>query len=283
MSVADPVERTIFRSATLAVGEYCCRAPAGRATDEEATFAHEIVFPRSGVFVRRSSHGASVADANHVVFFTRGEPYTVAHPAAGGDHSTVLAVATSDLLDALGAYDEAARDDPETPFRVPHCLSTPRVALLHHRLLARARRGAEEIEMRELAFDLLDGVFGEAFGLAPAPARRHQRGVVEAIQVLLAERFREPLGLDDVARAVGYSPYHLSRLFTSVAGLPVHRYLTRLRLGAALERLADGERNITRLALELGFADHSHFATAFRLGLGMPPSAFRRSCEPRTS
>jgi AraC family transcriptional regulator len=273
-------ERHVYQSATLYVGEYCCHAPAGRSKHEETSVDHAIVFPRSGVYVRETSRGQTVADANHVVFFTRGEPYGVTHPVSGGDDSTVLSVCAPDLLDALGAHDEAARDAPDAPFRMRHCLSTPRAALLHFRLLSKARGGAGEIELRELAFDVLDEVFAAALGGAAArtEARSRRRDLVEATQVLLAERRHESLGLDDVARSVGCSPYHLSRLFRRETGLPIHRYLTRLRLGAALERLAGGERDITRLALELGFADHSHFTTSFRREFGIPPSAFRRAC-----
>jgi AraC family transcriptional regulator len=280
MSATLPEERVFYLGTTLYVGEYRCQAPAGRSRHEEATFEHEIVFPRSGVYVRETPRGQTVADANHVVFFTRGEAYTISHPVEGGDDSTVLRVGTLDLLDSAAAHDEAARDAPDDPFRARHCLRTPRASLLHFHLLNRARRGAPEIELRELAFDVLDEVFSGMCGGVPNRARAtsRQREVVEAAQVLLAECRHEPLGLDDVARAIGYSPYYLSRLFRRETGLPIHRYLTRLRLGAALERLAEGERDITRLALEMGFADHSHFTTSFRREFGVPPSAFRRGC-----
>jgi AraC-like DNA-binding protein len=273
-------ERHVYRSTTLYVGEYRCHAPAGRAKEEEISLEHAIVFPRSGVYVRKTSRGQTVADANHVVFFARGEAYTVTHPVGGGDESTILSVCPVDLLDALAAHDEAARDDPGEPFRLSHRLITPRTALLHFRLLNRARRGAPEIELREIAFDVLDDVFGAPRGCTASQPKvtSRQRELVEAVQILLAERRREPLGLDDVARSVGCSPYHLSRLFRRGTGLPIHRYLTRLRLGAALERLADGEPDITRLALEMGFADHSHFTTSFRREFGLPPSAFRGAC-----
>jgi AraC-like DNA-binding protein len=43
----------------------------------------------------------------------------------------------------------------------------------------------------------------------------------------------------------------------------------------ALERLAAGERDLTALALDLGFADHAHLTNTVRRELGRPPSAFR--------
>jgi AraC-like DNA-binding protein len=77
------------------------------------------------------------------------------------------------------------------------------------------------------------------------------------------------------------SPFHLARVFRERAGVPVHRYLTRLRLRAALERLSDGADDLTALALDLGFSSHSHFTDAFRREFGRSPSDVRRDAGPR--
>jgi AraC family transcriptional regulator len=64
--------------------------------------------------------------------------------------------------------------------------------------------------------------------------------------------------------------------------VPVHRYLTQLRLRASLDRLADGADDLTALALDLGFSSHSHFADAFRREFGKTPSEVRATATPRT-
>ena len=88
--------------------------------------------------------------------------------------------------------------------------------------------------------------------------------------------------LDKVARVVHTSPFHFTRIFQQRVGVPVHRYLTQLRLRAALERLAEGEDDLTHLALDLGFSSHSHFAESFRKEFGKTPSEVRRSASRRT-
>jgi AraC-like DNA-binding protein len=61
--------------------------------------------------------------------------------------------------------------------------------------------------------------------------------------------------------------------------------LLRLRLALALERLAGDATDATeattlsRLALDLGFASHSHFTFTFRRVLGASPSDFRRAAS----
>jgi AraC-like DNA-binding protein len=51
----------------------------------------------------------------------------------------------------------------------------------------------------------------------------------------------------------------------------------RLRARAALERLAGGERDLARLAAELGFADQSHLTRVVRSETGRTPAALRRA------
>jgi AraC-like DNA-binding protein len=75
---------------------------------------------------------------------------------------------------------------------------------------------------------------------------------------------------------VGASPFHLSRIFTAEVGVPIHRYLVRLRLRLALELMSQRPRDLSWVALEAGFASHSHFTAAFRAEYGVPPSEVAR-------
>jgi AraC-like DNA-binding protein len=91
----------------------------------------------------------------------------------------------------------------------------------------------------------------------------------------------EPPALEALSRALGCSPFHLSRTFHRVIGVPMRRYLGRIRARVAAERLAHGAGSLTTLALDLGYADHSHFTNAFRQEWGEPPSRFRAALGPR--
>jgi AraC-like DNA-binding protein len=66
-----------------------------------------------------------------------------------------------------------------------------------------------------------------------------------------------------------------------VEGLSLRRYAKRLRARIAADRLATGARDLTELALDLGYADHSHFTNAFRQEWGLPPSRFRARVSRR--
>jgi AraC-like DNA-binding protein len=59
-------------------------------------------------------------------------------------------------------------------------------------------------------------------------------------------------------------------------GRTLHGHRNELRLRAALDQLPDSRRHLSRLALELGYASHSHFTAAFRRRFGASPDWLRR-------
>lgn len=63
--------------------------------------------------------------------------------------------------------------------------------------------------------------------------------VVQRTSLFLATAYGDEASLADVARAVHASPFHLARLFRRELGFTIHQYRHRLRLRAALERIAD--------------------------------------------
>jgi AraC-like DNA-binding protein len=141
--------------------------------------------------------------------------------------------------------------------------------------------GVMEVEERAVTF--LRAAVAQAYRRR-APAPRAARAVEYAARVseVVAARYREPLTLAEIARAVGVSPFHLSRLVTAATGVPIYRMIVRRRLRDALELLLDTRESISRIALAVGFASHSHLTDAFRREYGVPPRAVRGRV-PRSS
>jgi AraC-like DNA-binding protein len=92
---------------------------------------------------------------------------------------------------------------------------------------------------------------------------------------MISQRLESPPSLTELAEALDCSPYHLSRTFHRTLGQSLRSYLSSLRTRVAAERLASGADSLTALALDLGYADHSHFTNSFRREWGVSPSAFR--------
>jgi len=111
----------------------------------------------------------------------------------------------------------------------------------------------------------------EATRATPGDRRR----AVEAALWIHA-RSHENLALEHVAQQVGLSAFHFLRLFSRVIGVTPHQYLVRSRLAHAARLLAQDERSVTDIALEVGFADLSNFVRTFGRAAGTSPSAFRK-------
>jgi AraC family transcriptional regulator len=84
-----------------------------------------------------------------------------------------------------------------------------------------------------------------------------------------------PIALADVARVVGVSPFHLSRLFQASTGTSLVRYLRGRRLSEAARQLAAGASDILQVALEAGYASHPTFTRAFSEQFGRLPEQVR--------
>ena len=94
---------------------------------------------------------------------------------------------------------------------------------------------------------------------------------------MIHDDLRTNFSLNELARAVNLSPFHFSRAFKRVIGLPPHQYVLKLRVELAKQLLTDTALSISEVAYQLGFYDQSHFTYHFKRLVGITPSALRDS------
>jgi AraC-like DNA-binding protein len=116
------------------------------------------------------------------------------------------------------------------------------------------------------------------YGRVTVGRDRWRRPDLAAREVLAAE---PGCPLPQLACRLAVSAHHLSRIFHAATGHTISRHRMRLRARAALERLAGGERELARLAADIGFADQSHLCRVMRAEAGQIPSALREALSPR--
>jgi len=281
-----PVFRPLHESPIVSVHDYCCHIPRSGPGAEEESHANNIVLMRHGAFSRHFGRRSVTADVNQAVFFSSASTYRVSHPGECGDRGTVFTVSPRVLNDIVRELDPSIDEHPDQPFLFVTGPCDTRIFWRHRELVQRLE-SADSTPLEPLwadvtALQLVADVLESAFVQHGLPRKRKRAGTdtdhadrTEAAKTYLAARISERVTLDDVARAVHASPFHLARIFQQQTGVPVHRYLTQLRLRASLERLIDGADDITALALELGFSSHSHFTDAFRREFGKAPSEVR--------
>ncbi|MFA7345291.1 MAG: AraC family transcriptional regulator [Terrimicrobiaceae bacterium] len=81
----------------------------------------------------------------------------------------------------------------------------------------------------------------------------------------------EPVRMQDVATDAGVSRQHLARIWKKQAGIPLHAYLTMIRIDRAKLLLEPGDRKIIDVAMECGFGSLSQFNRAFLRATGVSP------------
>jgi AraC-like DNA-binding protein len=262
-----------FAGADFAISDWRCAGHDTQGREDEWCDADRVVVTRRGVYEWSASGKPQVVDATTVTFWAAHSYYRVSHPVAGGDDCTVFRLSDA----GSAALRERHRGRRCGAFARHAQPLDGRGYLLHRIAFERARQGLDALSIEEPVFALLDALVPDAY--APAaragitPAAREQ---VAYVQHRLALEFRDRLSLATLAEGAGCSPFHLSRRFRSVTGMSVHRVLVRTRLRAALEQLLDRPERLADLALECGFASHSHFTDAFRAEYGCAPTEARR-------
>lgn len=114
-----------------------------------------------------------------------------------------------------------------------------------------------------------------------AVSRLNTAGLDRALQYAHDNLSNPHWGLDDWARAAGYSTFHLVRLFNRAVGYAPYQYLLRQRVSLAKNLLAGSDLTILQLCLKSGFNNAAHFSTVFRRYTGYSPSSYRAMTQYR--
>jgi AraC-like DNA-binding protein len=112
------------------------------------------------------------------------------------------------------------------------------------------------------------------------------RAPIESAQTLsfaTFQRCRKHIGqhalrlqsLDQIASECHINQAYLCRLFQRFDHSSPYKYLLRLKMNHAAERLQQTDILVKQVAVESGFSDPFHFSRVFHSILGMSPAAFR--------
>lgn len=96
----------------------------------------------------------------------------------------------------------------------------------------------------------------------------------------IREHFSSNISVASLAGACSISVSALERRFKKHLGTTPHQYINEVRLDSARRMLLETDKPIGTIALETGFADHSHFTRAYSRRFGVCP---RRERQARVS
>jgi len=276
--------RTLYDSPMIGVRDYICLDTNCAKSGEELSENNSIVLMRHGAFSRHFGKKQFTADVNQATFFTKDSVYQVSHPVDHGDRGTTFTIGPTILTDIIREVDPTIDEHPDEPFPFAAGPCSTEIFWRHRDYVRRLENASVEpleplwadVTGLQLVADVLEAAFVQH---GNRPQRRESTNAdhlerTEAAKSYLASRFSENVRLEDVAYALNSSPFNFARIFQQQTGLPVHRYLTLLRLRASLDRIA-AEADLTTIALDLGFSSHSHFTEVFRREFGKTRSEIR--------
>jgi AraC-like DNA-binding protein len=127
--------------------------------------------------------------------------------------------------------------------------------------------------------ELLHQMLEEAHSERPTQSAAWQSATFLAACEVIALKYVDPnLTPDQIAQDVNVSTRTLQRMFAANNQTIMRRVLDeRVRQAARmLTAPQSAPRSVTEIAFACGFADPSHFGRVFAVGMGMPPSDWRR-------
>ncbi|MBS0189351.1 MAG: helix-turn-helix transcriptional regulator [Planctomycetes bacterium] len=283
-----PTDRAkpLFESAVVGIG--VLHLPAGDPEWKQDRTGYcwpAIGLPRVPYELRVDGSHPFVADRNTVFFTNVGVTYRRRNLTPQGLQNDWIDIRPEVLAEML-THATGRRHEPTSRFPWAHGPSPTNPLLRIHALNAMLREGdqAEPLRVEETVLDVFRAIIDANVQARttvrrrrPSPAQaRFQQDAVEQVRRTLATAPERTHTLTTLAAGVHMSPFHLCRVFKRHTGLPVHRYLERLRLRRALAGVLDTKDRMISIAAACGFCSEAHLSNAFMREFGHRPSRIRR-------
>ncbi|WP_269539864.1 helix-turn-helix domain-containing protein [Cerasicoccus fimbriatus] len=110
---------------------------------------------------------------------------------------------------------------------------------------------------------------------------RH-RQIIQNILCTIEDDNQSTPTVEALAKTAGYGINHFTRIFTKVVGKPPKEYITDLRIRRAKDLLANSDRSLKEVAIQVGYQSPAFFSRQFKLKEGISPSEFRRTGKMAT-
>lgn len=265
---------TLFDSPLIRIGGIACRHPRGGCGCERGGERTHLTLLRRGGFGYHINGTVVIGDPAMAVIYRADDSYRISHPFDGGDDCTTFEISPEHEEEVFGRRLGGHHD-------LRRAMSGAS-QFAHLELYGRlVQDGGDVLAVEEAATRLCGSVLlGEA---GADHARRLSPAALAHVQRVRESMLAAPTdagGLEALSALAGCSPFHLARIFRKATGLTLTEYRTSLRIALSLERLAQGQDDLSALAHDMGFSHHSHFSSAFRCRVGVTPSVARESMRP---
>lgn len=127
--------------------------------------------------------------------------------------------------------------------------------------------------IKSLFYQLLNEIFMQ---LDQDSVDIQKSNVSSQIKAYIEKNYAQPLTLESIAKALRYSPSHLSIQFKQQIGCSPIEYLIQLRIEKASILLEQTNASLRDIAMGVGYSDVYYFSRLFKKRVGVSPTKFRQ-------
>ena len=138
-----------------------------------------------------------------------------------------------------------------------------------------ARRVAATHQLQAFLWDLAAEIGSEEERSASESG--HFNVHIERALALFSDHLTSGITITEVARRLGITQAHLTRLFTEHMGVPPMQYYRRVRMEAAASLLLNTTKSVKEISWEMGYPNQFHFSRSFAAVAEVSPQTFRRN------
>ena len=120
----------------------------------------------------------------------------------------------------------------------------------------------------------IHALLDEYFSQVPKGEQTKKDLVLSEILLYLSKHYKEPITMDDLSAALGYTKGHLSHCLAAIPYFNFNSLLNSLRIELAKQLLLTSNARAIDIALEVGFSCERSFHRAFKQLTGMTPRAY---------
>ena len=133
-------------------------------------------------------------------------------------------------------------------------------------------RSADSVKhMTEWARHLIEKALGYAEEIEASES------IVGKVKAYITKNMHEDLNRESIASSFFLHPDYINRLFKKQTGLSMTEFLLNERMRVAEELLAKTDMPVTRIAMNVGYSNTSHFAKTFKKQYGANPNEYRQA------
>ena len=92
--------------------------------------------------------------------------------------------------------------------------------------------------------------------------------------IYIEKNYDKEISLEDVAKQVGVTPQHFSKIFKLETGTNYVDWVTELRMEQAKKYLLRGKPTMKEVCFLVGYKDPNYFSRIFKRIVGMPPREY---------